>query len=315
MMPGMIRPCVVTANAACRGRADSRRLHDGWRALVLCLLGGFAGAVHGASVVQLTLGGSADSIAYSQQLFERVLEMGGHSVKVQTLGDLPMTRLEVMLQRGDISLLILGQTAERERKFLPVRVGMTDNLVNQRILFIPKGSQKQYDQIHSLADLRRLQLVAGVGAAWGDLAIWQASGLPVVSIGGDWKRLYRMVASSARQIDYLPRGAHEIASEWRQHTGLDVERNLVFSYERDHILYVSPRHPHLHQLLLELLPRAEREGLIRQVARAHYRQVFEPPVSLHSRHVIRLEPACSAIAASLAASAWATCAPPTGGSG
>lgn len=267
----------------------SQHVAAGFRALCLCLLGWLSGPVQASDLLQLTLGGTPESVAYSRLLLEQTLALGGHPLAVRELGNLPMTRLEVMLERGDISVLILGPTAERERRFLPVRVNMTDNLVNQRILFIPKGSQALYDSVSSLEDFRHLQRVAGMGAAWADRVIWEANGLPVLTIDGDWKRLYRMVASQARPIDYLPRGAHEMAHEWTQHPELEVERNLVFSYAQDHILYVSPLYPELHRLLQELLPQAQRTGLIRRLARQHYRQVFEPPVSLQRRRVIHLE--------------------------
>lgn len=111
----------------------------------------------------------------------------------------------------------------------------------------------------------------------------------MTAVDGDWKRLYRMVASPMRPIDYLPRGAHEMTHEWTQHAELEVERNLVFSYAQDHILYVSPARPELHRLLQQQLPKAQRSGLIRRLARQHYRQVFETPVSLQQRRIIRLE--------------------------
>jgi len=266
-----------------------RRLVACLQGLGLCLLGCFSAITQASTVVQLALGGTPESVAYSRLLLEQTLASDGHSLVVHERGNLPMTRLELMLQRGDISVLILGPTSERDRRFLPVRVDMTDNLVNQRILFIPKGSQALYDPVRSLEDFRRLQRVAGVGAAWADRTIWEANDLLVEAVDGDWKRLYRMVASPTRPIDYLPRGAHEMAREWMQHSELEVERNLVFRYAQDHILYVSPAYPELHRLLQELLPKAQRSGLIRRLAREHYRQVFEPPVSLQQRRVIRLE--------------------------
>lgn len=259
------------------------------RALWLFLLGWLLGPAQASAVVQLTLGGTPESVVYTRLVLEQTLALGQHPVSVRVLGDLPMTRLELMLQRGDISVLILGPTAERDRRFLPVRVDMTDNLVNQRILFIPRGSQALYDPVQSLEDFRDLQRVAGMGTAWADRAIWEANGLPVVTIDGDWKRLYRMVSSPARRIDYLPRGAHEMALEWMQHADLKLEQNLVFTYAQDHILYVSPSRPELHLLLQELLPQAQRQGLISRLAREYYHQVFEPPVNLQQRRVIRLE--------------------------
>lgn len=262
------------------------------RLLLCCLLLGIATSAQAGPAPVLKLGGSPDSVAYARLLLGGALEAGGHQVVIEELPGLafvPMTRLEVMLRQGDISALILGRTTERDRKFLQVPVGMTDNLVNQRILFIHKGSQPNYDPVHSLEDFRQLGKVAAMGEAWADRAIWEANGLPLETISGDWRRLYGMVASPARHVAYLPRGAHEMSQEWRSYPDLDVERNLVFVYQQDHILYVSPNQPELHRLLHEAMLTAQDAGLIRQLAREHYAQVFEPPVSLQERRVIQLE--------------------------
>ncbi|WP_256582274.1 hypothetical protein [Pseudomonas sp. MYb185] len=261
--------------------------------VALCWLTlGITVSVQAGSPLPLRLGGTPEAVAYARLLLESALETSGHEVAVEVRadrGDIPMTRLEVMLQQGEISALILGQTAERDRRFLPVLVGMTDSLVNHRILFIHKGSQPRYDAVYSLEDFRRTGRVAAIGEAWADRVIWEINGLPVETISGDWRRLYRMVASPARKVDYLPRGAHEMSQEWAQYPELDVERNLVFVYDQDHILYVSPAQPELHRLLLEVMPAARDSGLIRRLARKHYAEVFEPPVSLQERRLIRLE--------------------------
>lgn len=241
----------------------------------------------------LKLGGSPESIAYARLLLGGALEAIDQQVTIEEVadnGNIPMTRLEVMLKQGDISALILGRTAERDRKFLQVPVGMTDNLVNQRILFITKGSQPDYDPVRSLEDFRHLGKIAAMGEAWADRAIWESNDLPLETISGDWRRLYQMLAAS-RGIDYLPRGVHEMSEEWRLQPELDVERNLVFVYEQDHILYVSPTLPELHQLLHEAMLAARDAGLIQQLAREHYAQVFRPPVSLQKRHPIHLRSA------------------------
>lgn len=240
----------------------------------------------------LKLGGSPDSIAYARLLLGGALEAIGQPLAIEEVtGNIPMSRLEVMLKQGDISILILGQTADRDRKFLQVPVGMTDNLVSQRILFIPKGSQADYDSVRSLDDFRRLGKRAAMGEAWADRAVWESSGLPLKTISGDWRRLYRMLASASRGIDYLPRGVHEMSKEWHLYPELDVERNLVFVYEQDHVLYVSPTQPELHQLLHEAMLSARDSGLIRQLAREHYAQVFKPPVNLQERRPILLHSA------------------------
>lgn len=253
-----------------------------------------AASAQASPPLTLKLGGSPDAIAYARLLLGGALEAIGHQVTIEETtaqGDIPMTRLEVMLKRGEISALILGRTAERDHKFLQVPVGMTDNLVNQRILFISKGSQPDYDLVRSLEDFQQLGKIAAMGEAWADRAVWESNELPLKSISGDWRRLYRMVASASRGLDYLPRGVHEMSEEWRLHPELDMERNLVFVYEQDHILYVSPTLPEVHRLLHEAMLAARDAGLIRQLAREHYAQVFEPPVSLQKRHPIHLRSA------------------------
>lgn len=237
--------------------------------------------------VTLRLGGMND-FDYLSDLLTQVLEADGYEVTVVKVSDVPTSRMEWMLEEGDITAMMLGETPPRSKSFLPVRVAMTDNLMNQRILFIPRGQQHRYDQVETLEDFRALKLMAGMGRAWRDYRIWLANNLPVFGVPGDWRRLYDMVAIGNRGIDYLPRGAQEMAKEWRQHPNLDVEQNLVLVYDMDHVLYISPREADLHRTLSKLMPEASRSGLIGDLVEKHYPEVFEPPVNLADRRVISL---------------------------
>lgn len=241
-----------------------------------------------AAEIILDLGGTPPAFAYISTLLTRSLALRQHVVRVRNRGDIPTTRLEVMLQSGEISAFILGPTASRNQRFLPIQVGMTDGLVNRRILFIPHGSQPVYDQVETLEDFQRLGKVAGLGEAWSDRDIWAANHLPMITIGGDWKRLYQMVASQNRGVDYLPRGAHEMAVEWPAHPELQIERNLVLVYDQDHIMYVSPAAPELHALLQEVLVEARDSGLIAELAGDFFAAAFKPPVNMTQRRVIPL---------------------------
>ncbi|WLD58774.1 hypothetical protein NFC81_03010 [Salinispirillum sp. LH 10-3-1] len=241
-------------------------------------------------VVELRLGGTEEAFAYNSLVLTEALQAAGYQVAITYVENVPMSRMEVMLERGEVSAHILGETATRSARYLPVRVGMTDNLVGQRVLFIKSGDQPRFNDVHSLAELRERNLVAGLGEAWRDVAIWQANTLPLYTLSGDWKYLYGMVASGRRSVDYLPRGAHEMALEWKQFPGLDVEENLVFVYEKDHILYVTPTDEALHALLQDVLQEAEASGLIRRLAREFFQAAYEPPVNLDQRRVLRLKP-------------------------
>lgn len=235
----------------------------------------------------LRLGGLND-FDYLSDLLTQILEADGYDIEIVKISDVPTSRMEWMLEDGEITAMMLGETPPRNAHFLPVRVAMTDNLMNQRILFIPKGQQPRYNQVETLDDFRGLGLTAGMGRSWRDYRIWLVNNLPVYGVPADWRRLYDMVAIGNRGIDYLPRGAQEMAKEWRQHPNLDVEQNLVLVYDKDHVLYVSPKEVELHHTLGKLMPEASRSGLIGKLVEKHYPEVFEPPVNLRKRRVIPL---------------------------
>lgn len=226
---------------------------------------------------------------YLAELLERVLTAEGYAVNIIPVANIPTTRLERMLHEGRLSMMVLGKTPRRRARFLAVDVGMTDGMMSHRLFFIPKGQQLAYRDVETLDQLVATGKTAGMGKAWRDFTIWQKNDLPVFGLDGDWKRLYRMLASGDRGIDYLPRGAHEIAKEWREHPDLEVEQHLVLVYDLDHILYVSPAEPELHETLRRLLPAAKASGLIANLIRKHYPEVFAPPISLQQRRVIPLK--------------------------
>lgn len=238
--------------------------------------------------VVLHLSGTEQAFSYNAQLLSAALEQAGYVVEIHRIDEVPTSRLEVLMLQGVVSAHVLGETAQRSERFLPIRIGMTDNLVGKRVLFIKPGDQARFDGITHPNDLRDRGLVGGLGQAWGDVAIWTHNDLPFIPQSGDWKTLYRMVASGQRGIDYLPRGAHEMALEWLVYPELAVEQHLVLVYERDHILYVSPHAPQLHLLLTEVMAEAERSGLIQQTARRFFQSVYESPVSLEQRRELRL---------------------------
>ncbi|MEP1216873.1 MAG: hypothetical protein ABJM11_05320 [Marinobacter sp.] len=235
----------------------------------------------------LRLGG-INEFNYLSDLLTQVLEAEGYEVEIIKVSNVPMTRMERMLEDGQITAMMLGQTPHRSEHFLPVEVAMTDNLMNQRILFIPRDEQHRYNDVETLEDFRALGLMAGMGISWRDYGIWLANNLPVYGVPGDWRRLYDMLAFGNRGIDYLPRGAQEMAKEWQEHPKLDVEQNLVLVYDTDHVLYISPEEADLHRLLSKLLPEASRSGLIGNLVEEHYPEVLEPPVNLTERRVISL---------------------------
>ncbi|MDA3810490.1 MAG: hypothetical protein PF518_09205 [Spirochaetaceae bacterium] len=239
--------------------------------------------------IEIILGGPELTYLYTAELLTKALEIEGYKAKFTYLGIIPTTRLEYMMSNGDISCYSLGATDSRSEKFLTIDINMTNNLMGHRILFIRPGTQDEYDSVYSLEDFRNLHKIVGMGAAWGDVNIWKKNDLSVEAVVGDWTKLYQMVASGQRYIDYLSRGAHEMLQEYILHPELAIEENLVLIYPRDHVLYVSPEYPELYRILSSVLPKVEESGLIDQLVRKYYSGVYEPPVNLDKRRKIYLE--------------------------
>jgi len=240
------------------------------------------------TVVIKATGVEGGPTTYLQAIITQALIADGYKVELKLPGEFTGVRNEAMLLEGVINVSILGETPERNAKFLPVKVGMNNNISGKRLLFIPKGSQKDYDGVKTLADFQKLGKVAGMGKNWADMGIWAANKLPAKGIDGDWKVIYKMVESKSRGVDYLPRGANEMIAEIKEYTFLDLERNLVLVYQKDQILYVSPKEPQLQPILEKALKKAQASGLIKKLVNQFNQAAFEPPIDVDSRTVINL---------------------------
>jgi len=112
-----------------------------------------------------------------------------------------------------------------------------------------------------VGDLKRTGLIAGFGAGWGDVKVWQAAGLPLYQHAAPWNTIYAMVAAGNRHVDYLPRGVIEVLNEARTHPELMVEPQLLFEYRADFGFYLSPSVAHYRPVIERALRAAEASGL------------------------------------------------------
>jgi hypothetical protein len=256
-----------------------------WFAFAL-LLG--AGGAWAQTPITLKVAGTEGKLNYQQDLLSQALTSQGYKVTLDVVGEFTGTKLEAMLAAGEINVSVMGETPARSASLLPVKIGMTNNLVGKRILFIPKGAQKDYDGVKTLADFQKLGKVAGMGKGWADVGIWGANKLKVNGLDGDWKVLYKMVAAGSRGVDYLPRGANEMIIEGPEHPELDMEKHLVLVYQKDQILYVSPKEPQLVPIVEKALKAAASSGLIKKLVKQYYSAAFDPPIDVDTRTVIDL---------------------------
>lgn len=205
---------------------------------------------------------------FFHELLETALKEDGHTPVLFT-AVLPHLRIKSYLDEGKISIHWMVESAERNKKYTPVEVGLTNGLIGQRILLIKKGDQYLYDGVNTLADFRDLNLVGGMGQQWFDVKVWKANQLRYKEHSGNWKSIFEMIPSR-RVYDYFPRGLNEIVVEARQYPDLAIEKRLVLVYDRDFRFYLSKTGAVYKDEIEHALKMAKVSGLIERLVGKHW---------------------------------------------
>lgn len=192
-------------------------------------------AVAGANAepIDLRIAVSSDGhAAYFIRLLEESLKSIHQPYRIHYVKDVPARRMWRMLNKGDINLFYGMQSKEKDgnEQIVRVRNALTNGLIGQRVFLIRRSDTEVFARVHSVGDLKRIGMIAGFGAGWGDVKVWRATGLPLYEHTAPWGTIYAMVAAGNRHVDYLPRGVIEALEEARLHPELAVEQNLMVDY-------------------------------------------------------------------------------------
>lgn len=210
---------------------------------------------------------STEQHLFYHELLETAIKEIGHTPKL-VAAPLPQLRIKNYLDHGLISLYWMIESAQRNKKYIPIEVGLTNKLIGKRILFIKKSDQHFYQKVQNLQDFRNLKFVATIGKKWFDAEVWKANNLAYNETSGSWKQLFRMTAQGSRQ-HYFPRGVNEITVEAQQHPDLAIEKRLLLVYDRDFRFYLSKQGENAggrHKKVLEqALKNARESGLIERL--------------------------------------------------
>jgi ABC-type amino acid transport substrate-binding protein len=130
---------------------------------------------------------------------------------------------------GKLTVMYLGTTPEMERDLLPIRIPVDKNLGGYSVFLIRKESQKRFDPINSLDDLRKFKF--GLGLGWIDVDILRSNRFEVVT-ASCYDCLFEMVEN--KRSDLAFRGVIEVIDEYEQRKqampDLTIETNLIFYY-------------------------------------------------------------------------------------
>jgi len=224
-----------------------------------------------------TVSDSPNQHLFYHELLSLAIKDIGHT-PILTVSDVPQLRIKQYLDNGEISIYWMLETPERNLRYIPVEVGITNGLIGQRILLIKNGNQKIYDQVKSLKDFRSLGLVGGMGLGWFDASVWQANNLPYKEYTGNWKSIFKMTANG-REFDYFARGINEITLEHKQYPELQIENQLLFIYDRDFRFYLSKaglNSGKKYETIISLaLKTAKESGLIKRLVNKYWSKEIE----------------------------------------
>ena len=234
----------------------------------------FLGVVRSDEITLRVPNRSDGAYDYFEDLIRTALIAAGHVPIIKNAQGFPQKRWIREFENGGFDVITLVESLERNSKYVPVEIGLTNNLIGQRILLIPKGAASDYSTVKNLDDFRALKKTGGFGINWFDVGVWETNNLNFVIIDGEWRVIYDMVASQKRGIDYLSRGATEILGEAKLHPRLEIEPRLILEYDRDVRFYLNKQSAHLKGILEESLNKARQSGLIDKLLKKHYGEIF-----------------------------------------
>jgi hypothetical protein len=213
---------------------------------------------------------------YYYNLLEAALDNAGIPNEIERI-ELPAQRAKKYIEQGEIDIINMVQSDERDLKFIPIPIGLTNGLIANRVLLIPKGDSWIYENIHTLNDFRNLNKVVGMGAKWFDVKVWKANNLPVFEFANEYTLLFGMLASKTRGIDYYSTGVNEAVDEIEKYgsMGLEIEPRLMLVYERDFIFYLSPNASGYKHQIESALKHAQDSGLIEKMVREYWEDDFQ----------------------------------------
>lgn len=214
---------------------------------------------------------------FFHELLETAIEEIGHTPQLITT-TLPQLRIKNHLDQGLISIYWSVANDEQDKKYIPIKVGLTGGLIGQRILLIKKGEQNIYKDVDSLDSFRALNLVAGMGKNWFDINIWKANNLAYKESSGNWKSIFKMIPYG-RDYNYISRGINEVLIEAEEYDNLQIESKLVLIYNRDFQFYLSKnginagaKHQHIIDLAIK---NAQESGLIVRLVNKYWGDDFK----------------------------------------
>ena len=162
-----------------------------------------------------------------------------------------------------LDLVWYATSKQREQDLLPIKISLTKDLNEYRVLLIRKEDQEKFHQVKSLNDLRKF--TAGAGADWPSGDILRNNGMPVVTVN-NISLLFPML--KAKRFDYISRSVFEVLDEQKafEKDGLEIEKGLLLRGGVPIYFFVNKNNLPLADRIRRGLEAAIADGSLNQIA-------------------------------------------------
>lgn len=185
-----------------------------------------------------------------------------------------------------INIAWSSTSVEKEQEFLPIRIPLRKGLLGYRIALIAADAQDRIDLLQTVYDLR--QVTVGQGIGWGDVDVYKANGIRVVTANYD--NLFKMTV--LHRFDLFPRGVSEVLAEYelfhKEIPGLAIEKNLLIYYPWPYYFFFNKKDVALKTRVEAGLRLMLRDGSFDQQFRKNHGKAIDF-LKQHQRRVIQLK--------------------------
>lgn len=229
-----------------------------------------------------------DHSIYYYKLLVTALEHAKVHIPIEKVV-IPGSRAKVLLKSDTPLIHYMVENHDRNMLYTPIKVGLTNGLIGHRVLIIPKGEGHIYNDVKTLDDFRELDKTNAAGATWFGAKVWEANDLKVRKHTGDYTLIFKMVAQRNRGIDYFATGFNEAVLEIEKYgkLGLEIEKELLFIYDRDYLFYLSDSVAEYKDEIQRALQLAKDDGIIDKMVNDYWGENFRK-LNFHGRHKIIL---------------------------
>jgi len=170
-------------------------------------------------------------------------------------------RIKISVKEGSNKVNILWNTPTKEniKHFLPVNFPPRKGILGYRIFIINKKDQDKFSNIKTLEELKKLEVLQGLG--WGDVAVFKANNFKV-KVGSNYEGLFKMM--DLGRVDYFSRGITEAFVEVNNRMdklkNLKVEESILLYYDWPYYFLLNKKNTRLKKRLERGFDLAVKDG-------------------------------------------------------